>query len=241
MTARIVSVPPKLQLSVWSWLHDSCPPSSQSSDPDAHQWKNLSRKPFFEHESSEKFQAPDGVDPSSWCEILNSLPNGVLVLSRRLEPLYWTSKARSLCKRLRQNQEPNVVLPIVLAEFCQRFLREDGRVDQPLLMEYHSEGGDMIRAKVQWIHGESSACQPCLLVLLEDCPATLVEEQNLEQKKYELTDREAEVWILLRQEYSYQEIATLLNISMNTVKTHVKKVYAKRKNLGRTRSVWYSR
>jgi DNA-binding CsgD family transcriptional regulator len=47
---------------------------------------------------------------------------------------------------------------------------------------------------------------------------------------YDLTEREAEICLLLRKEYTYQEIAKVLQISLNTVKTHVKNIYAKRRS-----------
>lgn len=239
MMARLISVSPQLQLSVRFWLNA---PQVQSSQEQYSFWKKAPRKSFFEHDASEKFQAPDEVGQDSfWRSIIESLPNGVLVLSQSLDPLYWTDRARCLCKRLRKPHEQDEGLPSALTEFCQKFLKEEGKNPEPLLMEYRGDDGHLIRAQVQWIPFGSCGAQSCLMVLLEDCSATLLEEHNLEQKKYELTDREAEVWILLRQEYSYQEISTLLNISLNTVKTHVKKVYAKRRNLVGSQKVWYSR
>jgi RNA polymerase sigma factor (sigma-70 family) len=48
-------------------------------------------------------------------------------------------------------------------------------------------------------------------------------------KQYGLTKRETEIWLLRQLENcSYQEIASRLSISVNTVKRHLKKIYAKR-------------
>jgi DNA-binding CsgD family transcriptional regulator len=49
-----------------------------------------------------------------------------------------------------------------------------------------------------------------------------------EAKKYGLTNRETEIWLLYRANYSYKEIATALYISLNTVKKHMKKIHTKR-------------
>ncbi len=46
--------------------------------------------------------------------------------------------------------------------------------------------------------------------------------------------------MLLRQEYTYQEIARVLQISLNTVKTHVKNVYAKRRSFHGQEKFWCS-
>jgi DNA-binding CsgD family transcriptional regulator len=82
--------------------------------------------------------------------------------------------------------------------------------------------------------------QPYILVFLENCADSLKEELRIEQRKYDLTEREAEIWMLLRQEYTYQEIAKMLQISLNTVKTHVKNVYAKRRSFQGQERFWCS-
>ncbi|MGJ3249121.1 MAG: helix-turn-helix transcriptional regulator [Elainellaceae cyanobacterium] len=46
---------------------------------------------------------------------------------------------------------------------------------------------------------------------------------------YNLTPREMEVWLLRQANYSYKEIATELFITLNTVKKHMKNIYAKLK------------
>ena len=63
-----------------------------------------------------------------------------------------------------------------------------------------------------------------------EAPARL--DQNYvvtEAKQYGLTKRETEIWLLRQLEScSYQEIASRLSISVDTVKRHLKKIYAKR-------------
>ncbi len=50
----------------------------------------------------------------------------------------------------------------------------------------------------------------------------------MEQKQYGLTDREAEVYKLLSQSHTYQDIANILYISLNTVRFHVKNINLKK-------------
>ncbi len=54
------------------------------------------------------------------------------------------------------------------------------------------------------------------------------------QQQYRLTEREFEVFNLLIQSSSYKEIASILGISMPTVKTHVSNVYRKTETKGRS-------
>jgi ATP/maltotriose-dependent transcriptional regulator MalT len=92
----------------------------------------------------------------------------------------------------------------------------------------------------RWLHltDDRGTQQPYILILLENCNDLLQEEVRIERKKYDLTEREAEVWMLLRQEYSYQDVAKLLQISLNTVKTHVKNVYAKKRSCQGREKFW---
>jgi ATP/maltotriose-dependent transcriptional regulator MalT len=129
--------------------------------------------------------------------------------------------------------------------------------DRPFVMECQASAGQTIRISARWLdlpvqreavvpHAGSNVQagefgqqrQACILLLLEDCNDLLQEELRIERKKYDLTEREAEVWMLLRQEYSYQDIAKMLQISLNTVKTHVKNVYAKKRSCQGREKFW---
>jgi Bacterial regulatory proteins, luxR family len=188
--------------------------------------------------------------------LLESLSQGVIVTSRTMQPLYWNGKARTLCQQLSGSESPPLELPTTVSEVCHRLMREDSVSDRPFVMECQASAGQTIRISARWLDLMASRdnviphtadCQtielgrqrqPYILVLLEDCTDLLREELRIERKKYDLTEREAEVWMLLRQEYSYQEIAKMLQISLNTVKTHVKNVYAKKRSCQGREKFW---
>jgi len=180
--------------------------------------------------------------------LLESLHQGVIVTSRSLNPLYWNAKARLLCQQLAGSEFPPLELPMAVSEVCHRLMREERLGDRPLVMECQAATGQTIRISARWLDLTADRSQTAaknavpkagdrteprqsyILVLLENCNDLLQEELRIERKKYDLTEREAEVWMLLRQEYSYQDVAKLLQISLNTVKTHVKNVYAKKRS-----------
>lgn len=180
--------------------------------------------------------------------LLESLHQGVIVTSRSLNPLYWNAKARLLCQHLAGSEFPPLELPMAVSEVCHRLMREERLGDRPLVMECQAATGQTIRISARWLDltadrtptasqtvvskasDRSGQRQSHILILLENCNDLLQEELRIERKKYDLTEREAEVWMLLRQEYSYQDVAKLLQISLNTVKTHVKNVYAKKRS-----------
>ncbi|MBW4691706.1 MAG: helix-turn-helix transcriptional regulator [Lyngbya sp. HA4199-MV5] len=176
--------------------------------------------------------------------LLESLSQGVIVTSRGLNPLYWNAKARTLCQHLSGNDFPPLELPAEVSEVCHRLMRENRLSDRPFVMECQAPTGQTIRISARWLElagaqaSDRGQQQAFILVLLENCNDLLYEEIQIERKKYDLTEREAEVWMLLRQEYSYQEIAKMLQISLNTVKTHIKNVYAKKRSCQGREKFW---
>lgn len=198
-----------------------------------------------------------------WGGLIESLQQGVIVVSPGLKPIYWNLKAKEICKELSEVGLSSLELPIAVSEVCHRLTRGTRTTNQPLVMECLAKGSQTIRISGQWFYpgaafasgkvvsadldddlpyGSEPAETPqaYILVFLENCTDSLREELRIEQKKYDLTDREAEIWMLLRQEFTYQEIAKMLQISLNTVKTHVKNVYAKRRSFQGQEKFWCS-
>jgi DNA-binding CsgD family transcriptional regulator len=68
---------------------------------------------------------------------------------------------------------------------------------------------------------------PYLLVTIEDRNQSTQNLAIADAKKYGLTRRETEIWLLRRANYSYKEIADKLCISINTVKKHLKNIHIK--------------
>uniref|UniRef100_A0A832H5I6 Response regulator transcription factor n=1 Tax=Oscillatoriales cyanobacterium SpSt-402 TaxID=2282168 RepID=A0A832H5I6_9CYAN len=94
------------------------------------------------------------------------------------------------------------------------------------------------RSRIAALSEAGNGMPAFIAVILENCEDVMQQEMRIQQKKYDLTEREAEIWMLLRQEYTYQEIAQKLQISLNTVKTHVKNVYAKRRSCQGKEKFW---
>jgi DNA-binding CsgD family transcriptional regulator len=188
-----------------------------------------------------------------WHSLLDSLPQGVMVISRNLRPVYFNQRAQDLCQSLLGAEYTLVDLPVAVSEVCQRLLRQDAiAAIDPVVLECQVTGGQLLRISARWLSaqdepqswglGESGATlrSPYMLVFLENATEIIREQVRIEQKKYDLTERETDVWLLLRQEHSYQDIATLLGISLNTVKTHAKNAYAKKRTYGDRDKFWCS-
>lgn len=188
-----------------------------------------------------------------WSRLLEILPQGVIVVARNLQPVYWNHKAKQLCQALGHEGLPENTLPVPIAEACYSLLRDNRLVPSSLLIECHAATGQLLRIRTQVLEvanvsptdlkvvSGAQVGQPTptfIAVLIENCDEILQQEAWIQQQKYDLTDRETEIWMLLRQELTYQEIAQILQISLNTVKTHVKNVYAKRRSNQGKQKFW---
>ncbi|BAS57363.1 MULTISPECIES: helix-turn-helix transcriptional regulator [Leptolyngbya] len=228
MTARLFSVSSDSQFVFTPNLQKRSSRRSQRKQLNTNKQQRLRsvESPDF----SRNFISQDAL----WAVLLDTMPVGMMVLTDELQVFYCNESAKHLCHRL----EPNNSIPALVRSLCERLLAEGFVIPDPLIMEYQDGANKLFRLQVRWLN---LAERTFFLVHLEDCFALLQEELTIEQVKYDFTEREAEVWCLLRQKYSYQEIADFLKITLNTVKTHVKNIYAKRKSIGNQQQIWYSR
>ena len=184
--------------------------------------------------------------------VLDLLPQGVLVISANLTVLYRNPQSQPICQLLMPDNRTGHPLPQPVVSLCKKMMQDEAIANVVTEAETHTgqtirirvqrltaSGGTMLHPDQGW-HTEGDAAlstqpftQPCWVVFLENCHDLIRQEAKVQQQKYDLTERETEVWILLRQDLSYQEIAQTLQISLNTVKTHVKNVYAKRRSSSR--------
>ncbi len=244
MTARLFVVPPQLQLPVRSRSN------FQSSKRDLEVKAStvyaskcpttLEAKPLEANAPSESFDSDALLS-----RLLESMPEGVIIVAQTFQPIYTSSKAKRLCQQLSLEEGHNASLLDVVTEVCHRLVKTEPE-NKSLIAEYQGLQGRSIRVRASWLStnaiGSSlGSDEPHILVLLEDCYEALKENLWIDRQKYDLTDREAEIWMLLRQEYTYQETADILQISLNTVKTHVKNVYAKRRSVVGQGRIWYSK
>ncbi|MEX0270354.1 LuxR C-terminal-related transcriptional regulator [Leptolyngbyaceae cyanobacterium UHCC 1019] len=212
-------------------------------------------------------------------QLLELMPQGVLVVSRNFHLLYCNQKATEICCATLATASCSAHLPSSIVDACHRLIRD--RADQrSLVQDYLAANGQTIRMTVQWLEnasdqksrvfdktklidrdrdsqeaheadlGQSLQTLPSgqqalwrearspIVIFLENCDEVLQQDLRVQRKKYDLTERESEIWLLLRKEHSYQTIAEMLQISLNTVKTHVKNIYAKRRSCQDQETFW---
>jgi DNA-binding CsgD family transcriptional regulator len=161
--------------------------------------------------------------------VLEGFPDGVLLLNAEGDRLHINQKGRQLCHLL----SPEQAIPPAIWSLCEKLI--EGR---KLLPELHlvltdtvtTATGLTLLIRVQWIEFGPEA-KACLLVMVEDQAHTAKVSALLESRRYNLTPRETEVWLLRKANCTYEEIAKRLFIALNTVKRHLKSIHAKRKQV----------
>ncbi|MGI0495451.1 helix-turn-helix transcriptional regulator [Alkalinema pantanalense CENA528] len=167
--------------------------------------------------------------------VLEQFPQGILVMSQGCHLLYANPRAQAFCQEILHLEDNPTVLPNLITDACNRFLAQQSSVLKPYVAELHLHEATHLRLQIQWIstiepeNRELADASRLIMVIIEDGYERSLQERWLQQQRYGLTEREAEVWELSLQQFSYQEISNKLDISLNTVKTHLKNIYAKRR------------
>ncbi|WP_421659273.1 LuxR C-terminal-related transcriptional regulator [Leptothermofonsia sp. ETS-13] len=163
--------------------------------------------------------------------VLEGITDGILILSEQGEVLYHNYYAHCICQQLSRGGSVVDNVPEVIWRSCQALIESRSMyVDQPVVIESEITLSEskVYRLRVRWLTLEDSN-HPYLIVLLEDRCQSIQNRAFAEVLLYNLTPRQAEVWLLRRAGFSYQQIATELYITINTVKRHLKEIYTKQK------------
>ncbi|WP_197064757.1 helix-turn-helix transcriptional regulator [Leptolyngbya sp. KIOST-1] len=164
--------------------------------------------------------------------VLEGFVDGILVLAEDGRCVHSNQKGKTLCRDLSDPKRPGD-LPTCLKTMSKHLLESRELYPETLLVltqEFTSRSGHQIRARVQWLDCPATPGS-YLLVSLENKTRLAQSSALLEAVQYNLTPREQAVWVLRRANRSYEEIAKELYITINTVKRHLKSIYAKRKDV----------
>jgi DNA-binding CsgD family transcriptional regulator len=197
-------------------------------------------QPLAQEFQSKPLSSSEAIDvPTNLKPLLDHLTQGLVLLGDELQMVYANTCAHLFLQELLSHAENPKQLPHCLHELCQYFLEQGDRNHKTLLMhEYLTQNGTLLQIQISWFVVPPTP--PLLLLTIID--RATVRQQCLwfEQQTYGLTDRETRVWQLLQEQLSYQDIADCLEISLNTVKTHVKNIYAKRRIPRKQSPFWFS-
>ncbi|MEM9448138.1 MAG: helix-turn-helix transcriptional regulator [Cyanobacteria bacterium P01_E01_bin.6] len=201
----------------------------------------------FESESSTQNISPDQLVVLQG--ILESIPDGILIVSDTGKIIRSNRLGRRLCEQLIDRPTPLDSAPKLIWRLCKALLDsqetsvndpsvndpidsvDDLSVDDPIdyaLIEedIQTTHGVTIRVRVQFCNHDSVDAR--ILIILEDRFQTAHARAIAEGRRYGLTNREAEVWQYRCIGCTYKDISKKLFITVDTVKKHVKSIYAKR-------------
>lgn len=164
-------------------------------------------------------------------DLLEGLPIGLLIFGPQGTLILSNSCARSICNQLPKASEPvppqfacPYFLPQPIRRMCRAVIESrDLFPEQPVIIEdvVPLDSFTTIQIRARWLKLETDSY---LLVMLETEP----QNEFMPHQQLQLTEREAEVWQLRRAGYPYKAIAAQLQITLNTVKKHIKNIHAKR-------------
>ncbi|MDZ8055507.1 MAG: helix-turn-helix transcriptional regulator [Aulosira sp. ZfuVER01] len=161
--------------------------------------------------------------------IIESFVDGIFILTTEGQLIHTNEFARSICRQLMPEETASNAVPEEIWRVCQSLIESRELFpDEKIIIESEIEPKPTVkfRLRARWLQLCASK-HNFLLVTVEDCNQYSQSIAIADAKKYNLTDREIEVWQLRRANLSYREIANQLYITINTVKKHLKNIYAK--------------
>ncbi|MBE9028209.1 hypothetical protein IQ266_00380 [filamentous cyanobacterium LEGE 11480] len=173
--------------------------------------------------------------------VLETLLDAVVIVNSDGEILRANAKAIKLCDRLlvEESKQSDVryrsehQLPIVIRSILAALLESQVLFpEQRVLPEFevYLDDGTPLRIRGQLLDiPRSDTDVPYSLITIENRQESLHSVAIGDAQRFGFTPRETEVWHLRLLGHSYREISTMLFITENTVRKHVKSVLAKRR------------
>ncbi len=161
--------------------------------------------------------------------IIEGFVDGILILTERGEWVHANGCARRICDQPQIERTSAHTVKWEIWRVCQSLLDSHQLFPKEnILIESEIDLENVTyRIRARWLELACTAEHRLLLVTLEDQQQSCQNIAIADAKKYGLTAREAEVWLLRRANYSYKDIAAKLYITLNTVKKHMKNIHAK--------------
>ncbi|OKH33737.1 helix-turn-helix transcriptional regulator [Calothrix sp. HK-06] len=163
--------------------------------------------------------------------VIEGFVDGIIILTPEMKLLHVNEYARNICNKL-TGLYLEEIIPEEIWNVCEsliesRELLPDSNIFMELEVEKNSK---KVRIRARWLEMDDNKNE-YMIVTLEDCHESNQSIAIRDAKKYGLTERETQVWLLRKANLSYKEIAARLYITINTVKKHLKSIYAKQQDM----------
>lgn len=189
----------------------------------------ITEKSVKEYTIKQQKPTKTAFDNSFWQTILDGLQDSILLFTEFGELIHANSNAYSIYHKISQNSENAKSLLSLIQNLSQSLIEYNLYSENNVIVsdEIVLNNFEVFRVRVRCLNLNNSNGR-YLLVTIENRYESIKNVALAEAKKYELTQREAEIWCLYRANSSYKQIAEHLYISLNTVKKHMKNIHAKR-------------
>ena len=147
--------------------------------------------------------------------VLESFMDGVLMLTLQGELVHSNSYAHQILEKLTQERSQAQLVSQEIERICQA-VQDSYQLypKNPVIIESEISANklDGLRLRARWFQLDGDA-QPFILITLEDPHCAIQNWDITEVKKYGLTPREAEIWLLRQADCNYREIARELRLN----------------------------
>lgn len=163
-----------------------------------------------------------------WHNILDGLQDSILIFTEFGELVHANANAYNIYRQVAQNRENAKTLLNFVHGLCKSLVEYSLLEDKLVISdEIVLNSSEILRVRVRWLHMDKYDFR-YLLVTIENRYESIKNVAIAEAKKFDLTQRETEIWCLYRGHFTYKQISEQLYISLNTVKKHMKNIHAKR-------------
>lgn len=162
-------------------------------------------------------------------EVIAELVNGILILTEEREIVFANECACRILRQINQNMGADPI-PKEIWYICKSLIEIRALFpEQQWLINTKVCLNSSVSFDVQARHLKlKKPDKYCVVLVLKD-QYQLVKNIALEEsREYGLTDREREIWLLQRANYTYKQIASELFIAPNTVKKHLQNIHLKK-------------
>jgi hypothetical protein len=164
-------------------------------------------------------------------EVLTKLTDGVLMISEERKIVFINECAGRILRQINQDRAETNVIPKEIGYLCnslveirQQFPGQHWVVTTKICI--NSSIAFSVHARYMKLE---TLGKRCMIFVLKDQYQVVKAIATEEATQFGLTDRETEIWLLQRANYTYKQIASELFIAPNTVKKHMQNIHLKRK------------
>lgn len=164
-------------------------------------------------------------------EALTKLTNGILIITENRKLLYANDCACRILRQINQARPTSEGIPKEISYLCNS-VSEIRRLfpGQHWILRTKICISSSVTFGVTARYMQLDTLgKPCIILEMRDQYQLIRNIALNEAKQYGLTERETEIWLLQRANYTYKQIASELFIAPNTVKKHMQNIHLKQK------------